>query len=349
MLKCRRARYILEFVLRASLGFLFLAATTALLACGEEPDTLDAFFVDEIVEAPARTADIIIFENVECDIVLSSVVEDVESAALVVSSATYDYPINPALEPLGLAPRGRGLTIHIAIRNDDGLLIARGCQEFILESSIPARVTVQLDSIPKCELFANRLDLTIVLDTSTRMELQFLGSSHLDILKEDLIDTLPGGTLLSIVTHGHTETPVTWAGPTTDRTEIGDKLLELRPLQDGAVSFFDAIQFAAQQQRARAVCQLRPAMLIHEAGAAEGATGLDVFGAQLSLYGAVGDPADDIYAFGVHSSEDARVDIAELFSELSETLQDMAGAETEGALRGALGRARQSLGTLVSP
>lgn len=317
-----------------------LAAT----ACGGEEDILDAYFIDEVVGAPARTTEISVFDGTTCEDLLSTPADAVQEAGSRIATRTAGFPINPDARVLDGLPRGKNLVFHVTARDGDGLVVGRGCVIQELAPKGPLDVSVELHALPKCETEARFLDVAIVLDTSL-LAILYPGNEHLDLLESDLVMQMEQGTRFSIITHGHTLPPSEHLAPTSDKETAIEALDTLRGKTGERVELFNGVTLATRLLRSRAICGRRPAVLVVEAGQDGSESNIPVIEAQIGLYATSGDSADDIFVFGVYATEGAQADLVELTDGL--TSADLAPGSTVPVFRQALLDAKFGFDALI--
>lgn len=324
--------------------FLLLSLLVA-AGCGGEGDVLDAYFIDEVVAAPARTTEIAVFDDTVCEELLSVPADAVQDAGSLVAMRSAGFPVNPDEKILKGLPRGTNLAFHVVARDADGFVVGRGCEIHNLAPAGPLNVAIELHALPKCETEARYLDVAIVLDTSSRLSFVFPGSEHIELLQSELVMEMEQGTRFSIITHGHTLPPTEHLAPTSDKQTTVEALNTLRGTLGERVELFNSVSLASRLLRSRAMCARRPAILVVEAGADDSSSNIPVVEAQIGLYATSGEPADDIYIHGVFTTIEAQEDLRELTSDI--TSAGLSGAETVSSFRAALLQAKFGFDALI--
>lgn len=314
-------------------------------ACARDPDALNLFFTDELVEAPARTIDLFALSGVDCDTLLSRRHDDAPRSGELIAARNATYPIDPKRNILDDLPRGVPFALEIAAYDSEPLLIARACEVITLETAEATTIDIELRALPKCSSSASMIDLVVVLDTSTAIEVADSTRVHIDELNARVIDggRFPTGSLFSIVTHGHTDPPVEILPPTADVTSAHAAIESLRSVHHGKPLIYDAMYTSAALARARAVCGRRPALLVLLGGVDGGSNHL-FEDAAIGVIGARGDPTDDIYAFGIGLTLNAYDELNDL---IPEEIGIATGAETELLRKSKLSEAASALRALV--
>ncbi len=296
-----------------------------------------------MVEAPARSVELLIFDGVTCIDLLSSPPESLSSAGRVVATRTAGYPIDPELKLLDDVPKGSPLAFHLSVFDANAELIARSCTEQTLNASETNNVEITLSGLPQCpDVPIEGLDLALVLDTSTEMSFADPEQQHLGLLGSALIDALPASTRFTLITHGHTDATEQLA-LTANKTDVNTALSSLVGAQANQSRLYDAVSLAAKRLRANSVCGRKPALLSLQAGLDLGSnTPLEL--AQIGLFATVGDETDDIFTYGIGVTDNARLALNEL---VPVGVGDVVGALTIPALNQALTTARLELVELL--
>ena len=317
-------------------------------ACGQGPDTLEVVFLDELVEAPARSARVAVVTEASCADLLEVPHDALEEIGRVLARQRVDYPVDPDLDVFRDAPRGRALAVDVSVADGEGLQISRACAESELPLDTSTTVRVEMHGLPDCVSPPTALDLAIVLDTSSGMRTANIGLENqlVDRLKEFATNFgVTGGVEISLFTHGHTD-PEEYLPPTSDRVEVANALEGLRDAGSGAARHYEALALASAQLRARALCGRRPAVLWIGGGPDESATAT-FEEATVEVVGTRGELFDDLYVYGVGVSGDA-VGALRLLTDAIET-GEVEGALTQMRLAAALSNAHFRFQSLVEP
>ncbi len=259
---------------------------------------MNLFFGDELIEAPAREVEVLGLTGSTCDTLLSLPHSEATSAAALLFSHKSRWPVRPDSEVFADIPPGQEIMLLVAAYDSEGTLIGRGCQLVSLDGG--ERTDIQLHALPQCGFVAGVLDVTIVLDTSTKMEIVDPELQHLDHLVPKVIEepAFPAGTTWSIFTYGNANGVSEYLAPTSDLAAIKAAVLALRSTHDGPARLWDGIYRATAVQRARALCGRKPAMFILGGSIDAGSQRL-FEDASIGLFASRGDFSDDIYAYGV--------------------------------------------------
>ncbi len=338
------ARGILIVDLRARA---VLVLTLATFACGGDPDLLVADFSDELVEAAGRTAEISVISDQDCQTLLAVRYEAVGEVATVIHRARTSYPIDPEARVLEGVPRAQVVAIDLTVLDLEDNVVSRGCIETTLPPS-SATVEIPMFGLPVCESEPRFIEVGIVLDASSHMQLAnaALGNAVIDTLQDFLdLPSFPPNTSFSLLAHGPTE-PMEIVGGTENTDAIKQGLEQFRTGNRGEVRTFETLILASSRLRTRAVCDRRPAMLVISAGPDRGALG-GFENAIIGIAGARGDTRDDLYTFGVALTQDARIDLDDLITDNG--LGEVISAGTESAFANALSQARFRYQGLVGP
>lgn len=296
--------------MRRAAALLVLAAgcATAASGCGQSDDTLTLFFRDNMVEYPARSIDVLTLSGATCDALLAELHETAATDARVLTRRTGRYAPGTSASVLGHIPRGRAVAIDAAAYNGDMLQIARGCTVVNFAASSAQHVTLELRALPACTSTVTSLDVAVVLDTSVEMGTGDPANVHLDEFTQRILT--PADALLvmpatwDIITHDTIDGVQEPAPPTSSPPVVQAALTTLTTRTHGAPRAYDAIYEAAGKLRARAVCGRRP-VLITFLGDADGGSTRIQMDATNELRGAMDDPTDDIFTYGLGVSPSA--------------------------------------------
>ncbi len=330
---------------------LVLAALLASVtfACGGDPDVVIADFSDELVEAAGRSASIVVVSDQTCEALMAVRREAISDIATVVESTRTEYPIPPDVGVLDTVPRGRAIAIDVSVLDTDELLVSRGCVETTLPAGEAATIEVEMHALPVCDAEPQFVDIAIVLDASSQMQLAnaALGNGVIDKLQDFLdLPGFPPNTTFSLYAHGPTMIPQEILGSTENTAALKTALDAYRTGNSGSVRMFEAVILAAARARTRAVCDRRPALLVVSAGPDTGPLG-GFENAIIGLAAARGNTRDDLYTFGIALTLDAQRDLTDLVGENG--LGEVVGSASEGAFANALSEARYRFQGLVGP
>jgi hypothetical protein len=313
------------------------------VACPGSSREVKLFFVDELVEAPAREASIIGLIGSDCETLLAIPHEQAKDAATVLFSRTARWPVPPDSEIFDDIPTDREILLLVAVYDSTQLLIARACQNINLAD--PATPEVELRALPACSNGPTQLDVTIVLDTSTEMEVVDPELLHLDELVPRVIEAqnYPSGTTWGIFTYGDQSGVAEALAPTTDVEAVRAAVQQLRMTHLGPARLWDGVYDATGKMRARALCGRRPALLLL-AGSVDAGSARLREDASIGIFASRDDDSDDIYAHGIALSGDAYLDLDLL---IPEGIGFVSGAENPSTRRQALYEAGVELRKLV--
>ena len=322
-----------------------LAASALLMgACGQDPDVFVATFDDELVEAPVRSVEITVVPGAECPALLSVRHDEVSQVGSILTRRIAPYPVAPNSEVLRNLPRGEPLALDVAAYDYDGLQVARACEIATLDPELTTTVEVPMRALPACTLTAGALDLVLILDASVAMRdaNTALGGELIDRLQAFVASGFPPGSRVSLFLHGASP-PVEVVPPTGDLATLSEALWDARDAFGGEARHYEAISLAAGQQRARATCARRPALLVVAAGPDSGAAGA-FENAQIAIVATRGDTTDDIHTLGIAVSTDGRAALDDL---IHPDFGQVRGALTGSGLGEALRTSRSQLLGLV--
>lgn len=321
--------------------------SVAASACSRETDSLEIFFEDELVEAPARSTHIVGLTGADCEAILSVPHDRAQTAGTVIYQATGRYPLDPSLDLLSSLPRGSPFALDIAVYDAEEILMARACEIVTLDPAMKTMLRIELHALPFCpNRPATVVDVVLVLDTSTAMAVADTEKTVLADLRTRVVEgtRLPAGSTWSIITHGHTAPPAELLAPTTDIEAVKSAIDALIPTQmSGAPLVYDAVSRAAAVERARAVCGRKPAILAILGGRDGGSERL-AEDAAIGIIGTRDDVTDDIYTFGLGLTRDT-YDVLKDF--IPEEIGVATGAETDFLRKSRLSEAAMALRALV--
>lgn len=294
---------------RILVGLGLLQAATG-VGC-QDAHTITATFGDDIVEAPARSLDLLVLSDTDCEETGTRTYEDLTKDPRVVFARNAAFPVVDQ-ELLSDLPSDASLTFEAVARNASGLQIGRGCKDDLQHTDGGAiHAYIVLRTLTTCETPPNSLDITLVLDTSILASVVDPSEIRFATIVDRVIDATgyPAATRWSLVTFGgDVVEPVP---PSIQTDAVKRSTLALAGNANGAPQLYDGIVYAASHARARSICTHRPALLI-VAGGPEAQSDAIYQEAQLSLYERAGDPTDDIYTFAIALSVDAFRDLADV-------------------------------------
>src|SRR5262245_18751413 len=160
----------------------------AALGCGGSSVKVELFISDELVETPARSVRVLALSNTSCEALLSVPQEEAGNTGKIEVQHQARWPLDPEDDVWGELPAGVSLSILAAAYDFENLQIARGCETLQLGEDGTADLRIELYALPKCMTSPSALDLTIVLDTSTMMEVVDTELLHLDELMPRVIE-----------------------------------------------------------------------------------------------------------------------------------------------------------------
>ena len=263
-------------------------------------DVLEAEFADELVEAQARSIELKVADNTDCEALLRVEHAQIETVANVVATRSTRFPIDPESGVLEDLPRNRPLIFDLVALDQESRQIARACEGITLPED-PTDVTLTMRALPPCESEPNGLDVAIVLDASVEMRNAnaSIGAELVDRLSAFLDSGLsPGGDRWTLITHGPSEDPIVAVPFTENRDSIISGIESAAADFTGKSRLFDAVRLGTILLRSRAVCGRRPTLLVLAGGFDEGPLG----GRELAIAGLAGDrstPDDDLFGVGV--------------------------------------------------
>lgn len=288
-------------------------------SCTTEGPALELVFSDQVVEARARQVVLHRLAGVDCATVLDIPASDV--AALAPSSARVRaYPADPT----DLLPDGDGgrASLHVAARDSDGWVMARGCAPY-LDGPPPE---VEMLALPPCDGAPTAADLAVVFDASdvlAAVDPTFGGVAN-RLGQEVAALRLPPESSFSLVLFG-TPTPVEPVFGAAG-SDVADALGAVILGGGGEPDLFAAMALTARRLRDRATSCRLPAMVVVAAGVGIGT--VPPAEAAFHLYGAQGDAADDLFAYGVALTDPAleamQLTIVESIGEVRQPLSEAA-------------------------
>lgn len=329
--------------MRSLSPLLLLSGVLGLSSCGSDAVEVNLFFGDELIEAPAREVEVVGLSAGDCETLLSLPHAEAMSAGTVLFTTKTRWPVRPDSEIFADIPPGQEITLLVAAYDSEGVLIARGCQ--IVNIGGGERTDMQLHALPMCTEGPSVLDVTILLDTSTKMEIVDPELQHLEVLVPRLIETqeYPAGTTWSIVTYGNADGVVEVLPPTPNLEAVRSAVTTLRMTHNGPARLWDGVFRSTAIQRSRAVCGRRPAMVII-AGSIDAGSQRLFEDASIGILAARGDENDDIFTYGIALDQDTYEELADL---IPEGYGEVTGAPTNFLRTTALGNAAMSLRALV--
>lgn len=323
---------------------LFLSLLTVFAtACSGSGAEVKLFFVDELVEAPARDTSILGLTGTDCEALLSVPHEEAAETGTVIFSRMVRWPVAPDADVFDDIPSDKEILLLVAVYDSTGMQIARACQPINLGASSTAEV--EMRALPICGNGPTTLDITIVLDTSTEMEVVDPELLHLAELVPRVIEaqTYPAGTTWGIFTYGSQTGVAEFLTPTSDLELVRAATQQLRATHIGPARLWDGVYDATGKMRARALCGRRPALLLIAGSIDAGSSRLRE-DASIGIFANRNDTGDDIFSFGIALSNDAYSDIEDL---IPEGVGRVTGAESASNRRMALYEAGVELRKLV--
>lgn len=305
------------------------------LGCGESGPSLALEFTDPVVEARARVLLAQVLGGVtRCEPVLAVQASEVAGLAGGVRERESPYPGDPAqiLPPdVDDAPA----VLHVIARDADGLVVVRGCAPL---AEALATGVLTLRALPLCAEAPSVVDLAVVYDASSDMTLAdatFGGVASIFNAAFVQGGDFPPGSRFSLFVYG--PSPVRAVINAADDIEgLQTASVELEMGYGGEPDVFGGIFWSARVLRDRASCRRLPALVALAAGGTRAGAPILFADAAFSLYAAVGDPSDDIFAYGIGLSQEATADLG---AAIPEGVGELASPQTASALREALGRA----------
>jgi hypothetical protein len=323
----------------------FPILTLGLAACGGNSVTLQATFPDELLEAPARTVDIVAVVGGDCEQLLTVPHDEISSLAMIHTRRQTAYPIDPDSNILEGVPSGIGVALDIAAYDDVPQQIARNCQVVVISASEDTEIKVPMLGLPECAKDPNSLDLVILLDASLRTSVADVGMENLliDRLKSFVNAGFGAGTTMTLISHGPTE-PMTAVARTEDPALISAGLDSLRTGYGGMGLPYAALTYSSTLLRTRAVCGYRPVILMVQSDTDPGLPGA-FQEAVIGLFSDQTNPNDDIFVAAITLTGDASSAVGQL---LGDDFGEIFGASTLLALNNALGAARLRIQGLIT-
>lgn len=293
---------------RCSARIVALAASIGGAGCGDDRVGFAVTFPDELTEAPARSLDVVLDGARSCDAASSLAFDAFARAAT--RRARVPYPVPDEADPLDGRGDREAVTVVVAARDADDLVIARGCANL---DGRDRAVRVALAARPTCPAGASTLELALAVDASAVMQRANIG------LEEDVRPALVGEIVGASLPFAGT--PRLYVGRSDGVRRVEGELEEaVTTLEfEGPSYALDAASLAVRELRHRGRCGVEPVLLWLVAGADAESTAQPVDVA-LGIRGAEADLADDVFAFGL-------------------ALQDGGGSVLEAALPPATSRA----------
>jgi hypothetical protein len=259
--------------------------------CGDEDVGFDVTFPDELSAAPARSVDVVLDGASSCAEAGARAFEALANDAA--RRAQVPFPVPEDANPLRDRRAGEAVTVIVAARDADGLVIARGCENL---DGRDQSVRVALTTRPVCSTGPSSLELALVVDASAVMQRANIGLE--DDVRSALVDEVIRATL------PYVDVPRLYVGR-SDGVERVERDVEaaVEALSfEGPSRVLDAASLAVRQLRHAARCGVEPVLLWLVAGADAGsrAQPIDV---AIGLRGAEADPADDVFAAGLALEE----------------------------------------------
>jgi hypothetical protein len=325
----------------AALAPLLLTST---LACGGgSDDTISLTYADPLIEAPTRNVDLVAITSTSCDLVQSRLHSDIAQDSAVIAHELAKYPIQkPTI--LKSVPRNTTFVLDVIGLDSNLVQVSRGCSVVELGSGA-AKISIELKSLPVCMKKPATLDIMIVLDTSTQMVVADPQLLHIDALLNDVLipnAMLPNSTY-GLITFGQGD-PQELVPQTGDLNLMRNAINSARMLNQGAAHLYDGVVKAGDLLRARSVCGRRPAMMILAADADNGSTH-HIEEAAIAVYGAQGDPTENIFSYGIGFDDPAYGDLTTIVPDGVGQVENTGAASS--AIEMAIISARDAINGLV--
>src|SRR5262249_50007346 len=151
----------------------------------------DLYFRDDLVEAPARTVDVVAVSGTDCKSLLTKRHDDAAMgmAGTVLARRNTRYPVNPDAKVLHNPPRGTPFALDIATYDHESLQMARACQVVTLQPSGMTKVDVEMNALAICaDVPIVTLDVAIVMDISNTIGAADPSNVHLLEFEQHIID-----------------------------------------------------------------------------------------------------------------------------------------------------------------
>ncbi len=290
------------------------------VACSEADSDVELVFTSELLSAPVRSIDVVVFEDLDCSAVNELAFDGITEALPAVRRQSGRFPLRPDFTAL---PSGRGpYTVAVAARDIDGWVVARGCTE-ASESARPVLVSMTLR--PSCVRAPAWTDFALILDATgaARSADAELGGALISTLIEELSANVPFDRYRAVFARDDGLEEV----HPTDASTLSARLsaIELR----GRGRLVDGLLLGARRLRHDVSCAYAPRLM---AVAADGdASSVAIpFDVVLNLSGDENDPTDDLEAVGLALSD---LGSTVLRASLPDPGRTVVGAQTEASYR----------------
>jgi hypothetical protein len=318
-------------------------------ACKRSSDQLSLYFRDDLVEAPARTVDVVALSGADCRAVLSKRHDEeaMGSAGTVLARRGARYPLNPDAKVLENLPRGTPLALDVATYDRDQIQMARACQVITLDPAGQTKVEIEMRALPICDAPASTVDVSVVVDVSNQIAAADPSNVHLVEFDQHIIAATARFAMpatWTVFTDDDPDGAKELVPATTDVEVVKNALISLVTMHSGNPRAYDAVTIAAKKLRARSICGTRPAIIVflgdQESFSTPGAREDAVVG----IVATRGDMTDDIYTFGIALSNGAYDELNDMIPLDVGTAQ---GAQGDLQLRNSMNAAGKALKDLV--
>lgn len=308
------------------------------------PVELRVDFQDPVVEARARGLVSQVVFGPTCGDLFERTTPEVSGLASLLGQRSVEVPFRPddALPELAAPP---GAELHVAARDGDGRVFARGCAAF---DANQASIALPLYGLPPCALEPRALDLAVVFDGSSEMgRAQSSFGDVAEVFRSRFVEIadFPPGSRFSLIAHGDGAASVEFSEESS-ASALADAVDRLADGgYTGASDGFAAIARAARELRDRATCIRRPVMLVVAAGDTLETVEAVAADAAVSLYAVPGERIDDVFTYAVALSPEA---LEDLLGVVPDSVGEVRETQTRATLESTLVQASFSLRQRVS-
>ena len=271
---------------------LVFASSFSCISCSS-PLAIELYYDDPLIEAPARTVNLHLLQDISCEAVMSRPHGEGVNTPEFIKQYNYSYPVlNKAIEVEDLEGEEK-ISVAVEVYNRQLTSVARGCLSGSVQDLEILRI--QLFVLPRCETPPAAIDLSLVIDTSASsfaVDDQLL---HLEALKKVFVKEEIFSRWTIIKTGG---TPKLMTVGNSSAIEVEAVIDDLRvQYTEPTNQLFDGIALAAKTVRAKALCGRVPTIFVYTAGPDNGSV-LNLQNATLGVGGSSMDSEDNIYTVG---------------------------------------------------
>jgi hypothetical protein len=289
---------------------LLAASAVGSSGCKRGADTLNVFFRDDVVAAPARTVDLVAYMGTDCDPILSQRHDDEATASKsnVLARKNTRFPVNPGANVLDGLPRGMPFAIDVATYDRDQVLMGRGCQVVTLHPGMTDKIDIEMHALPSCKMGPQTLDVGVVLDISQEISAADPTNIHLTEFDQHIMQAaarFAAPASWTVITDDDKDGPKELVPQTTDTGAVKAALAALPMTQMTMSRAYDGVTLMGKKLRARAVCGVRPMLIVILGDAEQNPAPGARDEALVEIVSTRGYPPDNIFTYGLALSDPA--------------------------------------------